>query len=134
MDETLRRGVRLGVIHFLIAFPMLLAQSLFDDLYRDVLEAESVFDSYALLDGLDNKTLEGGRDLWRVSRTALATPEVRKIFERQPADEAMAALEGEPAAGEFLTELQAHLQEYGQRGHGWVLHTPSFIEDPTSVI
>ncbi len=134
LDETLRRGARLGVIHFLLAFPFLLAQSLFDDLYRDVLGAESAFDSYALLDGLDNKTLEGGRDLWRVSRVAVATPEVREILAQQPADEAKAALEGSPQARAFLTELDAHLQEYGQRGHGWLLHTPSFIEDPTPVI
>ncbi len=134
LDETHRRGVRLGVIHFLIALPMLLAQSLFDDLYRDVLGTESAFESYELLDGLDNKTLEGGRDLWRVSRIALATPEVRKILEEGPADEAMEVLENSPEAGEFLKELRAHLQEYGQRGHGWLLHTPSFIEDPTPVI
>jgi hypothetical protein len=81
LDETIRRCQRLWEIHFTIAFPMLMAVSTFEEFYRDLFDSEGAFDAYRLLQGLENKTVESGRMLWRLSRKALETPEVRKTLE-----------------------------------------------------
>jgi pyruvate,water dikinase len=39
-----------------------------------------------------------------------------------------------PAGRNFLADLEAYLQEYGQRGDKWSMYYPSWIEDPAPVI
>jgi len=71
LDETLDRVRRLWAIHFLVVYPAYVAISQFDDLYRDLFGEGGAFDSYRLLQGFDNKTLETNRALWGLSRRAL---------------------------------------------------------------
>ncbi|MDP8921290.1 MAG: hypothetical protein M3O34_00195, partial [Chloroflexota bacterium] len=133
-DRTVERLRRVWEIHFEIAFPMLLAISLFDDFYRDLFGDEDAFQAYRLLQGFDNKTLETNRAIWTLSRRALAEPTVRRVFETLPAPEVVPALEGTLAGRAFLTELRTFLEAYGRRGDSWGLRSPGWIEDPTSVI
>ncbi|MGE3268086.1 MAG: PEP-utilizing enzyme [Chloroflexota bacterium] len=134
LEWTLERLHRIWEIHFLIAFPMLLSISMFDDFYRDLFGDEDAFQAYRLLQGFDNKTLESNRELWGLSRKAVAAPEVRAAFETLPIQEVIPALEQSAAGQEFLGHLHTFLSEYGRRGDSWGLRRPGWIEDPSSVL
>ena len=134
LDETEERMGRLWEIHFLLAFPMLLGLSLFDDFYRDLFGDEDAFQAYRLLQGFENKTLESNQQMWALSRTAVADPTVRQAFETLAVGEILPALQASGPGRAFLAELRAFLDEYGHRGDTWGLRPPGWIEDPTSVI
>jgi rifampicin phosphotransferase len=133
IDDYDERLVRLWEIHFEIVLPAYIVVSEFDELYRDLLEGEG-FDAYRLLHGFPTKTFEVGRDLWRLSRLALETPEVTAVLEAEAAVDIPVRLEEFAAGRAFLTELSRHLAEYGHRTTNWGLSTPSFIEDPRPVL
>jgi pyruvate,water dikinase len=134
LDETVTKHRRLWEIHFTIAFPMMISMSTFEEFYRDLFGSDGAFDAYRLLQGLDNKTVETGRELWRLSRKALEMPQVRKVLEEEPAADVAPALEASAEGREFLAELNAYLDEYGQRGDMWGISYPTWAEDPTPVI
>lgn len=135
LDETAARMQRLMEVHFLLAFPFLLALSEFDEFYRDLSGSDGPFTSYQLLQGLDNKTLASGRALWRLSRQALGLPEVRAILEERAAADVIPALLGSTEGRAFLDDLHAYLASYGQRGSTFFeLTESSWIEDPTPVL
>jgi pyruvate,water dikinase len=135
LDATVTRIKRLWEIHYEIAFPFLLALSLFEELYRDLFSKDATLEAYRLLQGFDNKTLEADRALWGVARKAVVSPEVKSVLEHHAAADVMAALEGSPAGQAFLAELSAYLNEYGRRGEAFFdLSTPGWIEDLTPVI
>ena len=134
LDETVTRFRRLWEIHFTVNFPMMLSISMFEEFYRDLFGSDGAFDAYRLLQGLDNKTVETGRELWRLSRQALEMPEVRKVLEEDAAADVLPALEGSTEGQKFLAKLNAYLDEYGQRGDLWGVSYPTWAEDPTPVI
>jgi phosphohistidine swiveling domain-containing protein len=135
LDESRERFARLTEIHFVIAFPMLLGMSQFDELYRDLFGNKTAFDAYKLLQGFPNKTVESGRALWTLSRKALVSQPVRRVLEERAADEVIGALERSSEGRAFLADLRAYLDEYGRRGDKFdVFSAPSWIERPTSVI
>lgn len=135
LDETVVRFRRIWDIHFLIALPMLLAASQFDELYRELFGKQSAFDSYKLLQGFDNKTVESGRELWNLSRKALASPTVRQVLEERAAAEVIPALESTAEGRVFLADLDAYLRVYGTRSDKFgTLVEPSWIEEPSSVV
>ena len=135
LDETLDRLTRLWDIHFLIAFPFLIAPSLFDDMYEDVFGRETTFDAYRLLQGFGNKTVDSGHALWALSREALANPNVRQVIESNEAAAVPAALEASEEGRAFLGKLRAYLEEYGQRSDVFAeLGSYHWIEDPTTPI
>lgn len=134
LDETVAKFRRLWEIHFTLAFPMLMSMSMFEEFYGDLFGSDGAFDAYRLLQGLDNKTVETGRELWRLSRRALERPEVRKALEEKAAADVVSSLRGSAEGRAFLTELHAYLDEYGQRGDMWGVSYPTWAEDPTPVI
>jgi len=125
---------RLWQLHFLAVHPAYLAVSEFDEFYRDLMGTEDAFASYRLLQGLENKTVEMGKELWRLSRVAQESPEVRKVLETVAAADVRAKLAETPAGTAFLAELSDYLDRYGHRSSIWGIGGPSFIEDPTPVI
>src|SRR5919107_452877 len=134
LDETVARFRRLWEIHFTIVIPMMVSVSTFEEFYRDLFGSDGAFDAYRLLQGLDNKTVETGRELWRLSREGLKMPEVRKVLEEDAAAAVVSALKGSTEGQEFLAKLNAYLDEYGQRGDLWGVSYPTWAEDPTPVI
>jgi rifampicin phosphotransferase len=134
LDETVARLKRLWEIHFILAFPMLMSVSTFEEFYRDLFGSEGAFDALRLLQGLDNKTVETGRELWRLSRKAREMPEVRKVLEKSAAADVVGALERSAEGREFLVQLDEYLEEYGQRGDMWGVGYPTWAENPTTVI
>jgi phosphohistidine swiveling domain-containing protein len=134
LDETVARFRRLWEIHFTVVIPMMLSIGMFEELYRDLFGSEGAFDAYRLLQGLDNKTVETGRELWRMSRQALGMPEVRKVLEESAAADVVPALEGSAEGRRFLAQLEAYLGEYGHRGDLWGISFTTWAEEPTPVI
>jgi rifampicin phosphotransferase len=133
--ESLRRVERLSELHFLAALPAFVAMSEFDELYCDLFEGATPLDALRLLQGFDNKTLEGDRALWQLSRAALALPSVRQVLAECAAADVIPALDGSGEGRRFLADLRAYLDQFGQRLNTFYLVTePSWIEDPTTVI
>jgi phosphohistidine swiveling domain-containing protein len=132
--EAFKRTERMGVLHGAI-MPALFAVDQFEELHCELFEGASTLDALQLMQGLDDKILEGDRALWRLSRAALATPEVRAILSGHAASEVIPALEKSAASQPFLTDLRAWLAQYGQRlNDAFALDDPSWIEDPTHAI
>ncbi len=135
LEKTVARAKRIWEIHFLIAFPFIVAMSIYDDLSSDLFANESAVDAFRLLRGFDNKSLETDRALRELSHKALALPEVCKVVEECVAADVLPALERSKEGQAFLAEVRAYLREYGQRGQKFdCLCAPSWIEDPTPVI
>lgn len=135
LDETLSRHRELWQIHFRIIVPTLLSMSLFQELYRDLFGDDDPFDAHRLLQGLGNETVRANRELWLLSRRALAVPAVRRVFEERPAAEVAGALAGSTEGRAYLAALRAYLDEHGRRGNDFLdLDRPYWIEDPTPVI
>jgi pyruvate,water dikinase len=72
--------------------------------------------------------------LWRLSRTALASPQVRQILTASAAAAVPAALAGAVEGQTFLADLRAYLEEYGQGVTNLEVSHPSYSEDPTPVL
>jgi len=131
LAETLKRGERMGALHGVI-MPMLFAMSQFEELYCELFEGTTTLDALRLTQGFDNKTMEGDRALWRLSRLARSTPEVREILSKHAAGDVLPALEKSAASQPFLADLHKWLAYYGQRLNSvFALDQPSWIEDPT---
>ena len=134
LDETVVRHRRLYEIHMVLWFAFMTAISLFEEAYHDLFGDDDAFDAHRLLQGFDNKTVEAGRALWRLSRRALAYPAVRRILEEQAAADVPAMLQASAQGRAFLGELDTYLDEYGQGILKWELAYPSPREDPTPVV
>jgi len=134
LAEAIKRGERMGALHGVV-MPMLFAMSQFEELYCELFEGATTLDALQLTQGFDNKTMEGDRALWRLSRAARSTPEVSEILSRHAAGEVIPALEKSAASQQFLADLHQWLAYYGQRLNSvFALDQPSWIEDPTPVI
>jgi len=134
LAETLKRVEHMAALHGVI-MPMLYAMSQFEELYCELFEGASTLDALRLTQGFDNKTMEGDRALWRLSRAARSIPEVREILSKHAAGEVIPALEKSAASQPFLADLHKWLAYYGQRLNSvFALDQPSWIEDPTPAI
>jgi phosphohistidine swiveling domain-containing protein len=134
VEQTWAHLRRLWELHFVIVLPCYLAMSEFDELYRGLFEDAGPLDSYRLLEGRPNLTVEVGQALWELSRAALASDEVRDVLLSQPAADVPAALARSEHGRGFLADLHAYLDVYGRRADKWTLLAPSWTEDPTPVI
>jgi phosphohistidine swiveling domain-containing protein len=135
LAEALKRVERMGTLHGFFLLPGLFAMSQFEELYCELFAGASALDALRLLQGFDNKTVEGDHALWRLSRTARTTPEVRAILSEHVAGEVIPALEKSAASQQFLADLRTWLAYCGQRlNANFALGEPSWIEDPTPAI
>src|SRR5512138_619756 len=125
LAETLKRVERMGGLHGVI-MPMLFAMSQLEELYCELFEGATTLDALRLTQGFGNKTMEGDRALWRLSRTARTTLEVREILSKNAAGDVIPALEKSVASQKFLTDLHKWLAYYGQRlNSAFALDQPS---------
>lgn len=134
LAEAIKRGERMGALHGVV-MPMLFAMSQFEELYCELFDGATTLDSLRLTQGFDNKTMEGDRALWRLSRAARSIPEVREILSKHAAGEVITALEKSATSHQFLADLHKWLAYYGQCLNSvFALDQPSWIEDPTPAI
>ncbi len=135
LHDTIAWSERAWHIHFLIAFPVIVSMSLFDDLYAELLGADDRYGAYRLLQGQDNLSLVVDRALYALSRRALASEEVRNVLERAAAEDVVEELGASDEGQAFLRELDAFLAEHGRRASLYVtVSAISWIEDPTPLI
>jgi hypothetical protein len=138
LNESLRRIERLWELHFLIMAPAFIALSQFEDLHRQLVEANFSGDTLTpqrLLHTTDTSFLNADRALWQLSRKARTLPTVRAAVEHLAAHEVMTALESYVEGQIFLAELRAWLSRYGMRSHGADgLSDGSWIDDPLPAI
>ncbi|AKT40595.1 non-ribosomal peptide synthetase [Chondromyces crocatus] len=134
LAEAHRRTARLWEIHFRLLQPVMLAISRFVDLCKDLSTDDDPIDPYALLVGFPNKTTEGNRALWSLSRLALETPEVASILTSNEASRVSWKLRSTRGGRAFVAQLDAYLATYGQRNDSTYLDAPTWEEDPTPVI
>ncbi len=134
LQETQQRLYRLWEIHFLLFFPMVLAISLFDELYQDLFSEANSLAFSTLLAGFPNKTIESDLALWHLSRQALVAPDVAQILTQATPQTVIGQLMKTTAGQPFLAQFNAFLQTYGRRGDRWSLLAVPWIEDPTPVI
>jgi phosphohistidine swiveling domain-containing protein len=134
LEDTIDRGRRLAEIHMQIVFPAYLAISEFEELYNELFSPEDKFEAHRLIQGLPNKTVEFGHELWKLSRSARWSPGVMEVLQREPADRVVDALRRAHGGRAFLAELAAYLEEYGHRASIWGLAGKTWLEDPTPVI
>ncbi len=134
--EGLKRVERMGGgLHILAGIPAIFAMSQFEELYCELFEGATPFDALRLLQGFDNKTLEGDHALWQLSRAALTMPSVHQVLAEVAAADVVPALEGSGEGRRFLADLRAYLNQFGRRLNSfYALDEPSWIEDPTTVI
>ena len=134
LNETERRLHRVWEIHFLLIIPTMLVISEFADMYQDLFSDASEFDAYELLVSFENRTVESGQLLWKLSRKALASPTLRQVFAENPASNVIAKLSESADGKAFLAELNGYLELYGHRADKITLNYPCWIENPTPVI
>ncbi len=133
-EESLEGGIDLYRIHYLMGPPMWFAIDEFTTYYCDLFPGQNELDAHCLLQGFDNKTLEAGRALWQLSRTAQQAPTVAKALEELPSDQVLPALEAQDEAKGFLVEMAVFLRTYGGRSDLWDWGYPSWEDDPTPVV
>ncbi len=134
LEETLRRYERLWELHYLFAPPMWFAIHEFENFYLDLFPGSTLLDAHRLLQGFDNKTLEMGRALWQLSRSARGLPAVAQIIRERSAAEVVSALLKFEAGQVFWHDVQRFLSEHGCRSDLWDWGYPSWEDDPTPVI
>jgi len=134
LEETVERFTGVWDLHFRTVIPMMLPIHLFDEMVGELFPSDDRFAAYRMLEGLPNKTTEGGLALWKLSRVASASADVTNALATENTPAVLAALAQTPDGRAFMAQLNDYLQEYGQRGDKWALHSTSWIEDPTPVL
>ncbi len=134
-DVTITRMKRMYEIHHRFTFPWLVAQSMFEDAHRELFPDVDPLETYKMLGGFPNKSVEKEQALWDLSRKIMASGTVREVFEKTAAEEVLQKL-GTTAEGKsFLGEVNEYLEEWGQGiCHFYEISKPSWIENPTPVI
>ena len=135
LDAAVDLMRRAWEIHFLTVFPVIVSMSLFQDLHDELLGSEDGFESYRLLQGQDNKSLEADRALYALSRSALTRHFVLDVLGRTAASDVRAELASDGEGRAFLAELDRYLDVWGKRLRLYITFSePSFIEDPVPVV
>lgn len=115
---------RVWELHFVMVLPAYLAISEFDELYRGLFPDAAALDSYRLLEGLPNMTVEVGQALWTLSRRAIATREVREVLVSNRRSGAPGGQDGPRCRGAERDAAPAQLDDARRRparhrvGHG----------------
>jgi pyruvate,water dikinase len=81
-----------------------------------------------------NVTMETNKQIWDLARIAKASRTVSRILRQADGAEALARLQKEPQAQDFLRELNRFLTEYGHREIRMDILYPTWGEDPAPVL
>jgi pyruvate,water dikinase len=134
-EVTITRMKRMYEVHHKFTFPWLVSQSMFEDVFRELFPDLDPLDTYKMLGGFPNKSVEIEHALWDLSRKILASATLREVFEKTVADKVMQKLETTDEGRSFLGEFRDYLEEYGQGiCKFYEISSPSWFEDPTPVI
>jgi rifampicin phosphotransferase len=114
LDELTEWMVHQWWIHGHVNF-VLLSSSAFCDLYDKVMQPEEPTEAYRLLQGFRTTSVDAAHGLWALSRTALASPTLKELFESKEGSELLAALDESEEGRDFRRQLDEFLFDYGWR-------------------
>lgn len=129
LDEADAITEELWTIHFRVAFPMLLAMQLFDELYGDLFGGNDA-DAHALLVGGVSESVKAGFGLADLADTARELG-LAPLFHETAVEGLLPALAASAEGKAFLARLDAYLETYGLRQDLFELATPTWQEDPS---
>ena len=132
---TWTRLARVWELHFVTVLPVYLAISEWDELYRGLFPDSGPLDSYKLLEGLPNMTVEVGQELWQLSRRALAQRRGAPRARGRPGRRRAGGARGE-RRGPRVPRRAAGLpgSATGAARTSGRIVAPSWTEDPTPAI
>jgi len=130
IDWSIEQRERKWEIHMLVVMPVMFAAGELGNQWEAAFGAERRGEALVLLQGFPNKTVEAGAELWKLSREALATPEVAKLLLETPPKRVLPLLGTSDAGRAFRAKLDAYLNEYGYRSGAFDYADPGWIEDP----
>jgi hypothetical protein len=131
IDDALALRERQFDIHMLVVAPVTFAASELSNMWEQVFGPERRHEPLVLLQGFPNKTMESGTELWKLSREALAVPEVARLILESPVRRIVPLLGTTEAGRAFKVKLDTFLEAYGWRAGAFELADPSWIEDPS---
>ncbi|MGH9213559.1 MAG: PEP-utilizing enzyme [Acidimicrobiales bacterium] len=101
-------------IHGHINF-VLLSSSAFCDLYDTIMKPDDPTESYRTLHGFPTTSVDASRGLWALSRTVLASPALKELFESTAPKDLPAELNATEEGRAFRQALDQFLFDYGWR-------------------
>ncbi len=128
LDEAKDVTRELWLIHFRLAFPMLLSMQLYDELFTDLFGGTEA-DAHALLVGGVSASVKAGLGLFDL---AVAAQELglAQIIRDSPPDALLPALQSSEPGKVLLAKVHDYLEEFGLRQDLFELATPTWQEDP----
>jgi phosphohistidine swiveling domain-containing protein len=131
LEGQLRNLVYFWNIHGWINLSLVPATAL-TEFYNAEVQPEDKNEAWQLMQGVETKSVETSKGLWRLSRAIKAHPLLARIFEGGSPDDIMAALEKFSEGRAFLTELRAFLEDYGWRSDGiYEIADATWREEPS---
>ena len=132
--EKLREvRIRQGTLHTIAMRPWGVAMNMLVDTYCQLTGGDEL-GAVRLIQGYGNKSVEAGRELWRLAQLASSIPAVGSRLADVTADTALTTLDEirqQSEATPFLERLSEFLDGYGWRSDLFELSTPTWREDPT---
>jgi rifampicin phosphotransferase len=101
-------------IHGHINF-VLLSSSAFCDFYDTIMKPDDPTESYQTLHGFQTTSVDASRGLWALSRTALASPTLKELFESTGPKDILGRLDASEEGRAFRQKLDEFLFDYGWR-------------------
>ena len=132
LDELVLLGREYWTIHFRIAFPMLLALQLFDELHADLFGGTAA-DAHALLVGRPTMSVKAGIGLFDLAADARHSG-VDKVILSAPLDEIIPVLEQSREGRAFLDQLRDYLVTFGLRQDLFDVMMPTWRENPSIAV
>jgi pyruvate,water dikinase len=129
VEETKAISNDLWTIHFRIAVPMLLSMQLFDEFFADLFDGTDA-DSHALLVGQVSESIKAGFGLADLARDATLLG-LEPVFRGSGPSVLLDRIKEADNGAEFLTRLDAYLDQYGYRQDLFDYATPTWKEDPS---
>jgi pyruvate,water dikinase len=130
IDEAHEMRKRAWDTHMQVVMPVMGAASRFAETYEQFLGKPDGHEPYLLLQGFENMSMESGKALWRVSRRALADPDVARTIAETPRERIAVELQRSEAGRAFWIQFEAYLHEYGWRSDAFELADPAWAEEP----
>lgn len=134
INETQRRIGRLWYIHNELYFPVILSITIFEELYLELFDNSTQSEAYELLIGFDDSFVKSNKALWELSRKALSSSSVCDILINTERKSIINHLKEITDGQEFLSELNAYLEDYGRQSYKKILRNSFWIEDPSPVL
>ena len=125
--------VRQGTLHTMAMRPWGLAMNILIDIYCQLTGGDEL-GAVRLVQGHGSKSVEVGRELWRLAGLVRSVPGLRDRFGEVNADTALTVLNemrGRPELAPFLDRLSTFLDSYGWRSDMFEMAAPTWREDPT---